>query len=76
MYDWLPQWSSTQEDRRTRELCSICGTIRQWMEGVELISDVDALNEIAQQSINDMKREAESIGKSLKALATYSRVAD
>jgi hypothetical protein len=78
MYDLLPEWNLTKENHHTRTivLFSVCGTARKYMEGVALLSDLDALNEIVENSINDTKREVESIEKSLKALASYSRVND
>jgi hypothetical protein len=78
IYDSLPEWNLTKGNRHTRTfvVCSVCGTARKYMEGVALLSDLDALNEIVQKSINDTKREVESIEKSLKALASYSRVND
>jgi hypothetical protein len=59
MYDLLPEWNFTEENRHTRALvvCSFCGTVRKYMEGVALLSDFDALNEIVENSINDTKRE-------------------
>jgi hypothetical protein len=78
LFDLLPEWNLTKETRhaRTFVVCSVCGTARKYMEGVALLSDLDALNEIVHKSINDTKREVESIEKSLKALASYSRVND
>jgi hypothetical protein len=78
MYQLLPELNFTKDNRPTRTfvICKLCGTVRKYYEGVALLTDLDALNEIVHSSINDTKREVESIEKSLKALASYSRVND
>jgi hypothetical protein len=65
MYDLLPEWNLTKKNRHTRAfvLCSLCGTAPKYMEGVALLSDLDALNKIVESSINDTKREVESLEK-------------